>query len=76
MKDWTRTILYIALALLVLPIGLVLIDQGAEIFSDLCSHILKLFRRARIFGPNAEFAQLLFIAIFAGWAISRLKGKK
>jgi hypothetical protein len=71
MEKVLGNILKIILILMIVAVGSVLITGGAEILSNLGSHIVRLFNRARIFPINESFIQLIFIAVFVGWAISR-----
>jgi len=50
-------------------IAIILSKEGGVILTVLAGHLEALFRDARLF--NAEFAQLILIAIFVGWAIHR-----
>jgi hypothetical protein len=63
----------IALVLLVCSIGWILVTDGAHIIHNLVRHIINLFRFSRFFPhPNEKFIQLVLIAVFVGWAISRI----
>lgn len=73
MEKIPENVIKLIIILVVMAVGYVFITGGAEILANLGGHIMNLFRRARIFPPNAEFLQLFFIAIFVGWAISRFK---
>ncbi len=74
MKNSASTILYIILGLICLAVASILIQDGSGILADLGKHIMSLFRRADL-NPNRSgfnsFIQLILIAIFVGWAISR-----
>ena len=74
MKNALNTIMYIILAMMVIAVASVVIQDGSGIIANLGNHIMRLFRRADLF--NAEFIQLLLIAVFVGWTINRFKRKK
>jgi len=74
MKNVLNTIMYILLGLMILAVASVVIQDGSGIIANLGNHIMGLFRRADLF--NAEFIQLLLIAIFVGWAIRRFRKRR
>ena len=75
-----KTLIYvlsILLALFVLASGSIIIKDGSDILTNLGTHILRLFQEARLNPENtlgfSSFAQLIIIAVFVGWAISKFK---
>ena len=75
-----KTLIYvlsILLALFVLASGSIIIKDGSDILTNLGTHILGLFQKARLNPGNSHgfssFAQLIIIAVFVGWAINRFK---
>ena len=76
MNKSASTALYILLAIVCVAVACIIIQDGSNIIADLGKHIMNLFRRANLFpgshGFN-EFIQLILIAVFVGWAISRFK---
>ena len=77
-RNW-RGILIAILALVVTIIAIILISNLSDVAADIAQHINQLFRRATI-NPNdtegfARFMELIFIAIFLGWAINRFRRK-
>lgn len=76
--NW-RGILILILVVVITIIAIILISNLSEISADIAGHINRLFGRATI-NPNdpqgfASFMELVFIAIFAGWAINRFRRK-
>ena len=73
---WKRnTIVIIIISIL----ALFVIYQSGEYIADFTQWITGLFGRASI-NPNdargfANFAQLILIAVFVGWAIDRFKNR-
>ena len=77
MKNALNIIMYIFLALIIVAVASVVIQDGAGIVANLANHIMGLFHNADIYPrPNGHFIQLLLIAIFVGWTINRFKRKK
>ena len=87
MNDDTKKILigilYVIVGVFILAIGSVLIDQGADIIADVIADILDrimyLFKWADL-NPNNRRGfgcciELIAIAIFVGWTISRFRRK-
>ena len=75
-----KTLIYvlsILLALFVVASGTIIIKDGSNILANLGSYILRLFQEARLNPGNSRgfssLAQLIIIAVFVGWAISRFK---
>lgn len=70
--------LSIILFLFILAAATVIIKDGSEIIASLGRYIMGLFERADL-RPNysgfKEFVQLIAIAVFVGWTISRFKRK-
>lgn len=79
MNNTALTILYIALAFVCLAVASILIQDGSGVIANLGQHIMGLFRKAGL-NPNRsgfnEFIQLILIAVFVGWAISKFKNKE
>lgn len=77
-RNW-RGILIAILVVVVMIIAIILITNLSDVAADIAAHINQLFGRATI-NPNdsqgfASFMELIFIAIFVGWAINRFKRK-
>lgn len=71
-------VLFIILFLLGAAICAVIIKDGSEIVANLSSYIMGLFTRADLRPSHSgfdSFVQLVAIAIFIGWTISRFKRK-
>jgi hypothetical protein len=76
--NW-RGILIAILVVVLTIIAIILITNLSDLTAEIAGHISDLFGRATI-NPNdprgfAAFMQLVFIAIFAGWAINRFRRK-
>lgn len=68
--------LKLLLGILVLAIAAIVIPQGAEIAAKLGNHIMSLFREASLVPGSrgfTRFLELIFIAVFVGWAINRIR---
>ena len=72
-----NTVLWILLFLFVLAIGSVAIGEGSNIVAGLAKYIMNLFERANFWPSSGKgfacFVQLVAIATFVGWTISRFK---
>lgn len=69
-------VLGLILFLVVCDIAWTIITEGSLAIKGVIDHIFMLFRRARIYPRiNKEFIQLFLIAVFAGWAIRRFRGR-
>ena len=76
--NW-RGILIAIFAIVVVIIAIILISNLSDVAAAIAAHIKELFERATI-NPNdpegfAKFMELIFIAIFLGWAINRFPSK-
>jgi len=79
MNGQLRNVMQILLVIFIALVCLVMIREGAPLLADLGHHISNLFKKARLFPGRSgfdEFIQLMLIAVFVGWVISRFKGKK
>ena len=76
MRNPFQVVLAAILGLLLLAVAIVAIREGSEIIARLGQHIMGLFRCANL-NPGTRgfgcFIQLIIIAGFVGWAISRFK---
>ena len=73
-----NVVLFIILFILGFAICAVIIKDGSEIVANLGSYIMGLFARADLRPSRSgfnSFVQLVSIAIFIGWTISRFKRK-
>ena len=77
-RNW-RGILIAILVVVVTIIAIIVISNLSDVAADIAYHINRLFEIATI-NPNdsrgfAAFMELIFIAIFVGWAINRFRRK-
>lgn len=77
-RNWIGILKFI-LVIVVAIIAIILITNLSDVAADIAQHINRLFGRATI-NPNdsrgfAAFMELIFIAIFVGWAINRFRRK-
>jgi hypothetical protein len=74
-----QAVLAIVLGLFLVAVAVVVIRDGSEVVAGLGEHIMGLFRRATL-NPGrrgfSSFVQLVIIAVFVGWAISRFKNMR
>ena len=78
MNKSIQIFLLIIIGIIAIALGSILINQGAEIVADIGKHIQRLTQIGDIRPSHngfSAFVELLLIAIFVGWAISRFKNK-
>ena len=79
MNKIIQVVLWIIIGIIAIALGSILIEQGSFIVADIGKHIQHLFQIGDIRPSQgrgfAAFVELLAIAIFVGWAISRFKNK-
>jgi len=79
MPGAVKTVLAIVLGLFLLAVAVVVIRDGSEILARIAHHVMGLFRSANL-DPGSRgfgsFIQLIIIAVFVGWSISRFRNMR
>ena len=78
MNKSIQVVLWVIIGIIAIALGSVIINQGAEIVADIGKHIQCLTQIGDIRPSHkgfSSFVELVLIAIFVGWAISRFKNK-